>query len=166
LGSVQKLTDKGNLPFITVGGTTGFQNGYLPDLDEFKFNYAAFAKVTVPLFQGFKVKHEKQIAKIKVENSKWHLKEVVTKLNTKLSFAEESLENSYEQYENNKILIHQAEISVQQARKKYDNQLITNLDLLDIEVILAGAQLSLLESEYKCIIAQYKLQQAKGIKIW
>lgn len=164
--SGQKLANKGNLPFVTVGGTTGFNNGYLPDLDEFRFNYAAFAKVTVPLFQGFKVKHEQQISKIKIENSKWHLKEVDTKINTELAFAGESLQNAYQQYENNKILIHQAEIAVQQARKKYDNQLITNLDLLDTEVVLAGAQLSLLESEYKCILAQYKLQQAKGVKIW
>lgn len=166
LVSGQNLANKGNLPFITIGGTTGFHNGYLPDLDEFRFNYAAFAKVTVPLFQGFKVKHEQQIAKIKKENSKWHLNEVNTKINTELTSALETLENAYIQYENNKILIHQAEIAVKQARKKYDNQLITNLDLLDTEVVLSGAQLSLLESEYKCIIAQYKVKQAKGIKIW
>lgn len=166
LVSGQKLANKGNLPFVTVGGSTGFHNGFMPDLDEFRFNYAAFAKVTVPLFQGFKVKHEQQIAKIKIENSKWHLSEVETKINTELAFAEESLENTYQQYENNKILIQQAEIAVQQARKKFDNQLITNLDLLDIEVVLAGAQLSLLESEYKGIMAQYKLQKAQGVKIW
>ncbi|SDS91730.1 Outer membrane protein TolC [Maribacter dokdonensis] len=164
--SGQKLANKGNLPFITIGGTTGFHNGYLPDLDEFRFNYAAFAKVTVPIFQGFKVKHEKEIAKIKIENSTWHLKEIDTKINTEITSALETLENAYKQYENNKILIQQAKIAVQQARKKYENQLITNLDLLDTEVVLSGAQLSLLESEYKCIMAQYKLQQAKGIKIW
>lgn len=166
LVSGHKLANKGNLPFVTVGGSTGFHNGFMPNLDEFRFNYAVFAKVTVPLFQGFKVKYEQQIAKIKIENSKWHLNEVETKINTELAFAELSLENTYQQYENNKILIQQAEIAVQQARKKYDNQLITNLDLLDIEVVLAGAQLSLLESEYKGIMAQYKLQKAQGVKIW
>ncbi|WP_282080342.1 TolC family protein [Aquimarina algiphila] len=166
LVSGQKLANKGNLPFITIGGTTGFHNGYLPDLNEFRFNYAAFAKVTVPIFQGSKVKHEKEIAKTKIENSKWHLKEIDTKINTEITSALGTLENAYKQYENNKILIQQAKIAVQQARKKHENQLITNLDLLDTEVVLSGAQLSLLESEYKCIMAQYKLQQAKGIKIW
>lgn len=164
--STEKLVNKSNLPFITLGGKTGFHNGYMPNLDEFRFNYAVFTKITVPIFQGFKVKYEKDIAKIKRENSNWHLQEIKTKINTELAYAEQSLEDSHLEYENNKILIQQAEIAVQQARKKYDNQLITNLDLLDTEVVLAAAQLSLLQSEYKYIMAYYKLQQAKGIKIW
>lgn len=166
LSSSQKLANKGFLPIVTVGGVTGFKNGYLPDLDESTFNYAVFAKVTVPLFQGFKVKHEKDIAQINKENNKWHIAEIETKVKNELDFAHESLENAYQQYSNTKILIEQAEISVQQARKKYENQLITNLDLLDTEVVLAGAQLSLLESEYQCIMAYYKLQKANGVKIW
>lgn len=164
--SGQKLAKKGNLPIATVGASTGFHNGYLPDLQEFRFNYAAFAKVTIPLFQGFKVKHEKDIQKVKRANSKWHLKEVKAKIDTELSFAQVSLVNALAQYQNNKILIRQAKIAVQQARKKYENQLITNLDLLDTEVALAGAQLALLESDYKCVMAHYKLQQAQGVKIW
>lgn len=164
--SGQKLANKGNLPFLAIGGATGFRNGYMPVLDDFRFNYAVFAKVTVPLFQGFKVKHERDMAKIKIENSKWHLNEIETKINTELAFAKESLDNAFTQYDNNKILIEQAEIAVQQARKKHDNQLITNLDLLDTEVALAGAQLALLESKYRCIMAHYKIQQAQGAKIW
>lgn len=162
----QKLIGKANLPIVTVGGTTGFHNGYMPNLDDFRFNYAVFTKVTVPIFQGFKVKHEQEIAKLKLKNSKWHIEDVEIKINTELELAKASLEDAYEQYENNKILIQQAQISVQQARKKYANQLITNLDLLDTEVLLAGAELSLLESVYRCVIAKYKFQEAIGIKIW
>ncbi len=164
--SAEKLTNKSSLPFITVGGTTGFHNGYMPNLNEFRFNIAVFSKITVPLFQGFKVKHEKNIAKIKRDNNNWHLQEIKTKISTELAYAKESLEHSHQEYENNKILIQQAETAVQQARKKYDNQLITNLDLLDTEVVLARAQLALLQSEYKYVVAYYKLLQVKGIKIW
>ncbi|MEM9649851.1 MAG: TolC family protein [Bacteroidota bacterium] len=162
----QALTSKGNLPFVTIGGTTGYRNGYMPNLDEFTFNYAAFAKITVPLFQGFKTKHELQIARTKVKNHKWRIEEVQNKIKTELEFAEESLQNYYEQFQKNKILIQQAEIAVFQARKKYENQLVTNLDLLDTEVVLAGAELSLFESEYKCVMAQYKVKEAMGVKLW
>lgn len=162
----KKLAQKGSLPVVTIGGTTGYRNGYLPGLDKFKFNNAVFAKVTVPIFQGFKVKHEKEIADIKKENNNWHIEEIKIKIETKLSIAKTSLEHAISQYENTKILIVQAETAVEQARKRYDNQLITNLDLLDTEVAYSKAQLALLESEYKCTIAHYKLKQAKGIKIW
>lgn len=164
--SGQKLANKANFPFITIGGSTGFHNGYMPDLDDLRFNYAAFAKVTLPIFQGFKAKHERQIARIRYNNNKWHIKEVEVKVHAEFEAAKESLQNAYEQLDNNKILIHQAEIAVDQARKKYENQLITNLDLLDTEVVLAGAELSLLESKYKCIIAQYKIKQTMGMKVW
>ncbi|MEN7550045.1 TolC family protein [Rapidithrix thailandica] len=166
LGQSEKLANKGNLPIVTIGGTTGYQNGYMPDLDEFRFNNAVFAKVTLPIFQGFKVKHEKEIAAIKRANNNWHIEEVKTEIDTKLSIAKTALENAISQYENSKILIVQAETAVEQARKRYENQLITNLDLLDTEVAYSKAQLVLLESEYKCTLAHYKLQQAKGIKIW
>ena len=38
-----------NKPFVNLGGNAGFKNGYVPDVNEVRFNYAAGVTLHVPI---------------------------------------------------------------------------------------------------------------------
>jgi outer membrane protein TolC len=53
--TISKLTEK---PFVGLKASVGSRNGYLPAINDPRFNYNAGIGITIPLFNGGKIKQQ------------------------------------------------------------------------------------------------------------
>ncbi|MDN5213038.1 TolC family protein [Fulvivirgaceae bacterium BMA12] len=156
------LALKDHMPVLNLGLKGGFRNGYLPDLAETRSNYTGLAMLSVPIFQGFKTSYDKQAAKIQRQIASSKSEEVRNEIYAEVSEHATNLASNYIQLENTQLLVAQATEAASQARKRYENELITNLDLLDAELAVSQARLALLEVKFQCVLNSYQLRWALG----
>jgi outer membrane protein TolC len=64
------------------------------------------------------------------------------------------------------VQVRQATAALALARTRYQAGVVTNLDVLDAETVLAQAKLVQLRARYDLVRSRYQLQQAVGERVW
>jgi len=157
------LTDR---PKLSLFATTGFKNGYEPNLSTLRGNYTAGVEVKVPLFNGRRTKHETTVADAELNVIRSRTDALERQVRSEVQQAIVGVTSSRDRILNSETQVRQAEQAVAQARVKYDAGVITNLDLLDAETALSESKLNRLRAHYDYTISLTELGRATGRKIW
>jgi len=161
-----RLAGAANYPEFDLFASGGFKNGYIPDLNKIKANYVAGISFKLPIFDGNRVKYNRQQAQSEMKSV-----EQDTELASR-NIANEVIENRTHVDAALKK-IRQQELQLTQAQKAYELAqtsflagTITNLDLLDSETALAESRLTLMKSRIDYTISLLKLKIATGEHIY
>ncbi len=71
-------------PSLFLNAGTGFKNGYLPEITTPKFNYYAGVSLSVPIYNGKKLRTQEQIASTEAVIARLHTQDVKENLKKKL----------------------------------------------------------------------------------
>ena len=155
-----------NYPEFDFFASGGFKNGYIPDLNVLKANYVAGVSFKLPIFDGYRVKYNRQQAQSEMRSV-----EQDTEL-ARRGIANEIIENRTNVDAALKKIMKQ-ELQLEQAQKAYELAqtsflagTITNLDLLDSETALAESRLALMKSKIDYTVSLLKLKIATGEQIY
>jgi len=161
-----RLAGISNYPEFDLFASGGFKNGYIPDLNALKANYAAGVSLKIPIFDGNRVKYNRQQAQ-----SEMNSVEQDTELASR-NIANEVIENRTN-VEAALKKIGQQELQLKQAQRAYELAqtsflagTVTNLDLLDSETALAESRLALMKSRIDYTVSLLKLKIAVGEHIY
>jgi outer membrane protein TolC len=146
--------------------TSGFKNGYVPDLNALKVNFSAGVQLQFPLFDGHRTKHQKYEAEASLRSAKAYTEDLKQQIATDVQQAIASAGASLEKIENAEIQIKQAEEAVSIAKTKYEAGVVTNLDLLDTQTTLTQAKLNHLRALYNFAVSLVAVDRATGKRMW
>ncbi|NTV45103.1 MAG: TolC family protein [Chlorobiales bacterium] len=167
LAQIQRsIASKGDLPTLSAQAAYGIKNGYPMDVEELRGNFYGAVELQVPIFTGFKVSGEKQEAEANIyaaEAKTLDMKQLIT---ADVAQAINSIDASKAKLKTAETQVKQAKEAAQQARIRYDNGMVTTLDLLDAEVSLSEAELTQIQAHYNYVISVYLLKRATGEVIW
>ena len=160
------LAALGDKPFLALNLATGFKNGYVPDLNTLRGNYAAGLELKIPVFNGHRTRHQKAEADADLNSARAHTADMKQQIRSEVLQAIASVNSSLEKISSTETQVRQAEKAVSMARVRYTAGVITNLDLLDAETTLSQAKLIRLRAFYDYTMSLYALDRTTGRKVW
>ncbi len=157
------LDDK---PTLSLHVTTGLNNGYEPDLNTLRGNYAAGVELKIPVFNGHRTKFKRAAADAGFNSARAHTSDVEQRVRSEVLQAVAGVNSNLDKITSTETQVQQAQKAVEMARVRYSTGVITNLDLLDAETTLSQAKLIRLRALYDYTVSRNELDRTTGRKIW
>ncbi len=161
----ESVNNQNNATFNTFA-SAGAKNGYIPNLNTVKLNYAAGVSLHIPLYDGGRLKNNLRLANSSIvmnnlekENTRRNISSEVIEKQTNLLTAEKKMSH----YE---LQLNQAQRALSLAQVSYKAGALTNLDLLDATTTVSDSRLQLLKSKVDYAIGIYNLKAAIGVKLY
>ncbi|MEM1106432.1 MAG: TolC family outer membrane protein [Pseudomonadota bacterium] len=155
-----EIEESAKRPQLSIVGTATGQQDFEDDLSD--TTVGAFARGSVPLFQGGIVNSRVRSAKLRREAARFQVQATERDLRAGLAtawFANIAAQRSIEASE---LQIEAAEIAFEGAQRELSVGTRTTLDVLDSEQDLLDARLTLVEAERDAQLAAYQILQAIG----
>ncbi len=156
---VASLTDK---PTLSVIADYGFKNGYEPNLDVLRGNWAAGINASIPIFNGNLKDAKVEEAEANLKSSSDKILELERTIKTQVEQAATDLKSSMLKIKTTEVQVMHAKDAVSRAELRYRDGVITNLDVIDAETSLSEAELLRLRVSYQNVINTYALKEAVG----
>jgi outer membrane protein TolC len=159
---VASLTDN---PTLSLIASYGFKNGYVPNLDVLRGNWAAGINASIPIFNGNYKDAKVEEADANLKSSSERISELERNIKAQVEQAIADLKSSRSKINTSDLQVKHAKDALARAELKYRDGVITNLDLLDTETSLAEAELLRLRVSYENVINKYALMEVVGKEI-
>lgn len=155
-----------NKPSLNVNGSTGFRNGFQPEIGQFKFNYALGVGVSVPLFTGGRDKKQTQIAQSAVRQNELAIESLNNQYSRDIRQAFVDVQTNRERLRTTEEQIAIAREALRVTQSRYTNGITTNIELLNANTNLQRVELAQLQYQYQFALAQVELARLMGTRYW
>jgi outer membrane protein TolC len=160
--AISKLTDK---PVIAAKASVGSRNGYLPTINDPRFNYNAGVGMSIPLFNGGKNKQFVKLQEKGLELSETSIESLVHDTEKDLQAALIEINSSKNRIKNAGTQIQQAALAQQLSVSKLKNGTTTPLEVTSTNADYQKALLNQLQFQYQLCNAQIELLRLMGEKL-
>lgn len=157
--NIVSLQDKPSLNFNFM---YGFKNGFIPNLDVFRGNFAAGLAAAIPIYNGSLTGYQEQEAEANIRGTQSRTTDAERMVAAEVQQAVSDVRANRTKLATAQLQIDQAQQALDMARVRYQSGIITNLDLIDAETALEEAQLSHLRTVYQLVLSRYTLDRAVG----
>ncbi|PWB73860.1 hypothetical protein C3F09_04655 [candidate division GN15 bacterium] len=164
--SQSHLASLGDRPVLSLNFSTGFKNGYEPNLNTWKGNYAAGVEMKLPIFNGHKTRYRMSEADANYSATRAHTTDLERQVHSEVRQALAAVNSSLDKIASTETQVRQAEEAVSMAQVRYNAGVITNLDLLDAETALSQTKLIRVQALYDYTVSVNDLDRATGRKQW
>jgi len=158
-----KTNDK---PSVSVGANAGFKNGYVPNVNEIKFNYAAGATLKVPIFDGGKTKRQTKLAETIVKQNELAIATLDNTYKKDIQQTLTDINSNMERIKNTAGQIEEAKAAEDLAASRYQNGVGTNLEITNASTNRQRAEFQRLQYEYQLCLAKVELARILGYQYW
>jgi outer membrane protein TolC len=160
------LVSLGDKPSLVLNVAPGLKNGYLPNLNTLKWDFAAGLELRAPIFNGHRTRHQEEEADANLRSAKAREDDLSRQVVSEVQQALAAVRSSWEKIEATEIQVTEAESALSMANVRYEAGVVTNLDLLDAQTALSQAKLMHLRSLYDYTVSLTALDKATGKKLW
>ena len=160
--AISKLTEK---PFIGAKATVGSRNGYLPTINEPRFNYSAGIGFSVPLFNGGKTKQLIKIQEKGLDLSETNIAVLLHDTEKDIQAALIDINSSQTRIINSNTQIEQAALAQKLSASKLKNGTATPIEISSTNTDYQKALLNQLQYQYQLCNAQIELLKIMGVDI-
>jgi outer membrane protein len=161
-----QLTKTLDKPIINFFATGGAKNGYLPDLNQLKANYAVGVGISVPIFDGMKTKYNLLQAESSINSLNFENEGTRRSITSEVREAEEYVASAKQKELQFRLQLEQAQKAYSLAETSFRSGVITNLELLDANTIVSQSMLMLLKSRIDYAASIYRLKAALGERLY
>ncbi|MEP6751095.1 MAG: TolC family protein [Bacteroidota bacterium] len=156
----------GTKPSVNLGASTGFKNGYVPYVNNMKFNYAAGISLKLPIYDGNRTKQQVKLSETVLTQNKLAIETLNSNYKRDIQQALIDIQSSQERINNTKGQIEQTQAAETIASSRFKNGIGTNLEITNASTNVARAQFSRLQYEYQLCLAKVELVRLLGYKYW
>lgn len=100
---IKEIASLGNMPSLNVNFSYGLKNGYIPNLDVLRGNWAAGIGVSVPIFNGFRTSASLEEADANIKVSETHTLQIKNDITSEVQQAVEDLKTKLNKISTTKI---------------------------------------------------------------
>jgi outer membrane protein TolC len=161
--AITKLTQK---PSVVLHGSSGYKNGYVPNVNEIRFNYNAGVTFRVPIYNGGKTKQQERLNESLIRQNQLAVETLNNNYKKDLEQALTDIKTNIERIENTGGQIEQARVAQQLATSRFMNGVGTNLEITNASTNLQRAEFTRLQYEYQLCLAKVQLAKLLGYKYW
>ena len=161
--AMSKLSTK---PSVSTHAALGYKNGYVPDVNEIRFNYMAGISFNVPLYTGGRSKQQVKLQENLVKQNELAIETLNSTYQKDINQTITDIKSNYERIKNTKGQIEQAVYAEQLAAIRYQQGVGTNLELTNASTNVQRAQFTKLQYEYQLCLAKLDWARLMGYKYW
>jgi len=151
-----------NNPVVSAFATGGWKNGYFPDLNQPKANYAAGLGLKVPIFAATRHRNSLLMAASDINTINQDIELNRREISSEVFQNAANLKASLQKIGQSELQLEQAEEARKLADLSFKAGSLTNLDLLDSESLEAESRLNLLRARTEYMINSAKLEISIG----
>ncbi len=156
----------GTKPSVNIGANTGFKNGYVPYVNDMKFNYAAGISFKMPIYDGNRTKQQVKLSQTVLSQNKLAIETLNSNYKRDIQQALIDVQSNQERINNTKGQIEQAQTAEMLAASRFKNGVGTNLEITNASTNVERALFSRLQYEYQLCLAKIELVRLMGYKYW
>ena len=160
---IAKLTDK---PMVGLHAATGFKNGYVPGVNELRFNYNAGISFTMPIYNFGKTKQQVKLQESLVKQNELSENTLVSTYKKDIEQALTDIKTNIERIRNTKSQLEAAKTAQQITASRFKNGVATNLDVTAAATNVQKAALTQLQYDYQLCLAKVELAKLIGYEYW
>jgi hypothetical protein len=160
--AISKLNEK---PFVGLKASVGTKNGYLPAIQDPRFNYNAGIGFSVPLFNGGKTKQLIKVQERGMELSETNVAVLLHDTEKDIQAALIDIASSQNRIKNAATQIEQAALAQKLSVSKLKNGTSTPLEITSTNADYQKALFNQLQYQYQLCNAQIELLKAMGVEI-
>jgi len=160
------IAKTGDKPSINIGGNTGFKNGYVPYVNEMRFNYAAGVSLKLPIYDGGKTKRQVKLAETIVKQNELSVETLNNNYKKDIEQALTDIQSNIDRIKNMDGQIEQVKVAQELATTRFKNDIGTNLEITNASTNVQRAELNKLQYEYQLCLAKVELARLMGYKYW
>lgn len=162
-----KTTNKqSEKPLVTLGGSAGVKNGYVPDVQQLRLNMAVGATLKIPIYSGGKSKQQDKILESLVVQNQLAATSLQAQYKKDIAQAIADIKTNSSKISNTASQITNAEAQKKLASTRYINGVGTQLEITSAAVNLLRAQLTKLKYEYQLCLSNIELARLSGYAYW
>lgn len=160
--AITRLTDK---PYLALNAGAGVKNGYVPEVNQPKFNYSAGATLKIPIYNA-RTKKQLVISESQVKQSQLAQQTLSNEYEKNIQQALTDVQTNAEKIKNMQSQIQTATSAEQIASSRYLNGIGLNTDVTNAAVNLQRVLLTKLQYEYQLCLAKIEYARLTGNKYW
>jgi outer membrane protein len=151
-----------NRPLLAANASTGFKNGYFPEINKIRANYLAGLSLRIPLYDASRQKYQEIMAGNEISIAVQNKEQTRRDISVEVYQNRENLEATSVKMKQTELQARLAEETRRLAELSYASGSITNLDLLDAETLEAESRLALLKAKTEYSLNLLKLNMSLG----
>jgi outer membrane protein len=160
--NIVRQTDK---PSVALNGSAGVKNGYLPNVNEPRFNYAGGVSLRIPIYNA-RTKKQIAVAESQVKQNQLAQETLNNEYQQNIQQALTDIQTSTEKLKNMQPQIQTGLSAVQIASSRYLNGIGLNTDITDAAVNLQRVLLTNLRYQFQLAQAKVEYARVTGYKYW
>jgi outer membrane protein len=160
--AISKLGEK---PYVGIKAAVGSRNGYLPSINDPRFNYNAGVGLSIPLFNGGKIKQMVKLQERAQALSETNIAVLIHDTEKDIQAALIDINSSESRIKNAATQIEQAALAQKLSVSKLKNGIATPLEITSANSDYQKALLNQLQYQYQLCNAQLELVKLTGIDI-
>jgi outer membrane protein TolC len=160
------FTSRQNSPLVNAFFSGGIKNGYIPDLNQPKVNFAAGLGLKIPIFDGKRNKYNLVQAKSAIQSNDDETEITRRNIISEIVESQGNVRAAQKKVEQSELQYRQATDAYRLAKVSYESGVITNLELLDNSTALSESRLMLLKAKIDHTVNLYKLKSTIGERLY
>jgi outer membrane protein len=160
------ITKTGNKPFVSLGANAGLKNGYVPDVKEIRFNYAAGVSLHIPIYDAGKTRRQTKLMETIVKQNELAIRSLDNDYNKDIVQALTDINSNLQSIKNTEGQIAEAKAAEELASSRFLNGVGTNLEITNASTNRARAEFTRLQYEYQLCLAKVELSKLLGYQYW
>lgn len=160
------LIKLGEKPVVGLKAAAGVKNGYVPYIQDMRFNYMAGVGISVPIYNGGKNKQQQKLQQNIIKQNEMAVESLSSAYKKDIDQALADIATNLERIKNTKGQTEQAQTAQQLATHKLRNGTGTNLEITNASTNVQRALLTKLQYEYQLCLAKLELARLMGYEYW
>ncbi len=161
--AITKVADK---PMIGLKGAAGVKNGYVPYVNDPRFNYLAGVSFTMPIYNGGKNKQQQKLQQNIIKQNELAVESLSSSYKKDIEQALTDISTNLERIKNTRGQIDQAKAAQILATNRLKGGSGTNLEITNAGTNVQRAALTKLQYEYQLCLAKVELTRLMGYQYW
>ena len=160
--TITKLNDR---PYVGMKASVGSRNGYLPQINDPRFNYNAGIGFSLPLFNGGKIKQQIKIQERSLALSEINVESQIHDFEKDIQAALIDIQSNQSRIKNAATQIEQAALAQKLSVSKLKNGTATPIEITSTNADYQRALLNQLQYQYQLCNAQLELIKLMGVEL-
>ena len=160
--AITKLNER---PYVGMKASVGSRNGYLPQINDPRFNYNAGIGFSVPLFNGGKIKQQIKIQERSLALSETNVTSQIHDFEKDIQAALIDIQSNQARIKNAATQIEQAALAQKLSVSKLKNGTATPIEITSTNADYQRALLNQLQYQYQLCNAQLELIKLMGVEL-